>query len=86
MLYPPLISVRLAPRVLKDDIGERNAANRPEPSQGIADRQQGIRVETGRKAQSRLCFLLELQVKRRQCRPEAERSCHEQHVMNRWVD
>jgi hypothetical protein len=86
MLCPTLISVRLAPSIFIDDIGERNTADGPEPSQGIADRQQGIREETGRKAQSRFCFLLELQVKRRQCRAEAERSCREQHVMNRWVD
>jgi hypothetical protein len=53
MLCPALISVRLAPSIFIDDIGERNTADGPEPSQEIADRQRGIRVETGRKAQSR---------------------------------
>jgi hypothetical protein len=68
------IAVRLAPLVLIDDIGERDTANRAKPAHGVADRQQGIGVETGRKAQSRFRFLLELQIKRRQSRAQAERS------------
>src|SRR5882724_11124005 len=33
-----------------DDIGEGDTANRPELAQGVADRQQGIRVDAGRQA------------------------------------
>ncbi|HEY4858866.1 MAG TPA: hypothetical protein VII14_02890 [Xanthobacteraceae bacterium] len=33
------IPIRLAPSVFIDDIGQRNTANRPEPSHGVADRQ-----------------------------------------------
>jgi len=39
-----------------------------------------------RQPKCRLRFLLELQVQRRQCRAEAERSCCEQHVLNRRID
>ena len=60
MLSPTLISVRLAPSIFIDDIGQSHTANRPEPPYGVADREQGIRVETGRKAQSRFRFFLEL--------------------------
>ena len=65
---------RLAPAILVNDIGQRDPANRPEPSHRIADRQQGIRMDTGWKAQSGFRFVLELQVQRRQSRAEAEGS------------
>src|SRR6516165_7415386 len=86
MLCPTLISVRLTPPILIDDIGERDTADRPEPTHRVADRQQGVRVETRRRTECGLRFLLELQIKRGQCRAEVERSCRQQHVMNRWVD
>jgi hypothetical protein len=85
-LGPLQIAVRLAPAIFEDDISESNTADWPEPSHRIADRQQSIRVKTGRQAQSRFRFLLELQVQRRQRRAEAERSRREEHVLNRRVD
>ena len=38
--------------------------------------------------QSKRClrFLLELQIQRRQSRAEPERSCRQQHVLNRGID
>ena len=66
------IPVRLAPPVLKHNISE---ADWPEPSHVVADRQQRIRVDAGRQAESGLRFRLELQVQRRQSRAEPERSC-----------
>jgi len=56
------------------------------PTHWIADRQKGIGMDAGRQPESGLRFLLELQVQRRQCRPEAERSCCEQHVLHRGID
>src|SRR6266446_10592928 len=53
------IVTSLAPSIFEDDRGERDTAHRAEPAHGVANRQQGIRVETGRKAQSRFRFLLE---------------------------
>jgi hypothetical protein len=88
MFCPTLISVRLAPSIFVDDIGERDTANRPKASHGIADRKQGIRVEAEarRKAHNGFCFLLELQIQRRQGRAEAGRSRRQQHVLHRWID
>src|SRR5205085_11301692 len=37
-----------AVRCLVDDIGERDAAYWPKPSHGVANRQQGIRLDAGR--------------------------------------
>ena len=74
------IPARLAPSILVDDICERNTANRPKPAHRIPDRKQRIRVDAGRKAQSSLRFLLELQIKGCQSRAEAECSRRQQHV------
>jgi hypothetical protein len=48
MLCPTLISVRLAPSIFIDDIGQSHTANRPEPPYGVADREQGIRMDAER--------------------------------------
>jgi hypothetical protein len=48
------------PPILADDIGERDAANWPKPPHGVADRQQGIRLDAGRQAERGLGLLLEL--------------------------
>jgi hypothetical protein len=61
----------LAPPVLIDDIGQRNAADWPKPAHRVANRQQGIRVDAGRQTERGLRFRFELQVKRRQRRAEA---------------
>jgi hypothetical protein len=74
---------RLAPPVFVDDIRKSDAADWLEPAHWVADRQQGIRMDAGRQSESGLSFLLELQVQRRQGRPEAERSRCEQHVLHR---
>ena len=62
------IPVNLAPPVFIDNIGERDAAHRPEPSHRVADRQQGIGVEVRRQPHRGFVFFLELQVQRRQGR------------------
>src|ERR1700719_671291 len=80
------IPIRLAPSIFKDDIGQRDTADRPKPTLGVADRQQGIGMDIRRKSKCRLRFFLELQVQRRQSRSEAERSCREQHVLSGWVN
>ena len=80
------IPVRLAPLVFIDDIGQRDTADWPEPAHWVAYRYQGIRVNAGRQAEGSFGFVLELQVQRRQCRAEAERSRRQQHIMNRRID
>ena len=40
------IQVRFTPSILVDDIGERDTADWPEPTHRVADRQQGIGVDT----------------------------------------
>jgi hypothetical protein len=69
-----LIAVRLAPPIFEDDLGERDTADGSKPAHGVPDRQQSIGVDVRRQSESGLGFLLELQVQRRQCRAEAERS------------
>jgi hypothetical protein len=60
---PPLqILVRPTPSIFIDDIGESDAADWSEPAHEGADRQLGIRVETGRQSERGLHFLLELQI------------------------
>jgi len=71
--------------IFVDDIGQSHTADWPEPAHGVADRQQGIRVDAGWQSECGLRFLLELQIERRQCRAEAERSRRQQHVLHRWV-
>jgi hypothetical protein len=66
------IPARLAPPVFVDDIRKSDAADWLEPAHWVADRQQGIRMDAGRQSESGLSFLLELQVQRRQGRPEAQ--------------
>jgi len=80
------IPVRLAPSVFVDDIDQRDTADWPEPAHRVADRQQSIGVDIGWQAECGLSFLLELQIKRRQSRAEAERSRRQQHVLRCWVD
>jgi hypothetical protein len=80
------IPARLTPSIFVDDIGERYTANWPEPAHGIPDRQQGIGVDVRRQLECGLRFLLELQIQRRQCRAEAERSRREQHILHRRID
>jgi hypothetical protein len=80
------IPVRLAPPVFIDDICKRDTADWPKPAHGVADRQQGIRMDAGRQSESGLSFLLELQIQRRQGRAQTERSRRQQHVLNRWID
>jgi hypothetical protein len=53
---------KLAPAIFVDDIGERYTANRPEPTYGVPDRQQSIRMDAGWQAGCGLRFFLELQV------------------------
>jgi len=43
-------------------------------------------MHAGRQSKRGLRFLLELQIKRRQCRAQTERSCCKQHVLHRRVD
>ena len=66
------ISVRLTPPVPEDDIGESDAANRAEPPHRIPDRQYRVAVPIRRQAESGIGLLLEIQVQRRQGRPQAE--------------
>ena len=80
------IAARLAPPILVDDIGERDPADRPEPPDRVADWQQGIRVDASRQAERGLRLLLELQIKCRQIRAEAERTCGQQHVLYCRID
>jgi len=80
------ITASLAPPILVDDICKRYTANWPEPTYGVADRQQGIRVDARWQSERGLRFLLELQIQRRQSRTEAQRSCREQHVLNSRID
>src|SRR5271165_2979472 len=80
------IRVRLAPLISVNDIRKRDTADWPEPTHWVADRQQGIRVDSGRQSECGLRFLLELQIQGRQSRTEAERSRCEQYVLNRRID
>jgi len=77
---------RLAPAILIDDIGEGNTADWPEPAYGVADRQQGVGMHVRRQPECGLHFLLEVQIKRRQCRTETERSRRQKHVLHCWID
>jgi hypothetical protein len=43
-------------------------------------------MNVGRQTECGLSFLLEVQVRRRQSRAEAERSCCEEHILNRRID
>ena len=52
----------LTPLIFVDDIGERDTANRPEPSHRITDRQQSIGMNVGRQSESSFRLLLEVQV------------------------
>jgi hypothetical protein len=45
------IPAGLAPSILMDDTSQRDAAYWPEPTHGVADRKQGIKVHAGRQAQ-----------------------------------
>jgi hypothetical protein len=66
------ITASLAPPILVDDICKRYTANWPEPTYGVADRQQGIRVDARWQSERGLRFLLELQIQRRQSRAKTE--------------
>jgi hypothetical protein len=52
------IPVSLSPPIFIDHIDERNMTDRPKPSHRVADRQQGIGVDTGRQAEHGFSFLL----------------------------
>ena len=52
------IPIRLSPAVSKDDIGERDTANRTEPPHRIANRQQSVGMDVRRQAECGLCFFL----------------------------
>jgi len=67
------IAISLTPLVFINDIGQRDAADWPEPAHGVADRQQGIGMDAERKAECGLRFFLELQIQRRQSRAQAPR-------------
>jgi hypothetical protein len=69
-----------------DDISQRDAAHWPKPSHGVADRQQGIRVYTGREAKRGLRFPSRTANAACQSRAEVEGSSRQQHILQRWVD
>jgi hypothetical protein len=48
------IATRLAPLVFVDDIRERDTTNRLKPAHGVADWQQGIRMDARRQSESGL--------------------------------
>jgi hypothetical protein len=54
------IPIRPTPSILMDDISQRDTADWPEPAHRVADRQQGIGVDTGRQPERGLRLLLEL--------------------------
>jgi len=57
------ITASLAPPILVDDICKRYTANWPEPTYGVADRQQGIRVDARWQSERGLRFLLKISSK-----------------------
>src|SRR5439155_14716768 len=75
--------VRLAPPILVHDLLERPATDRPELSDGIADRKDRVRPHAGRQTERRFALLLVEKMARGQRRAEAERPCREQHVLHR---
>jgi hypothetical protein len=54
------IPVRFTPSIFVDDISQRNTAYWSKPAHGVADRQQGIRMDAGRQPERGLRLLLEL--------------------------
>src|ERR1700730_11584485 len=57
---------------------------RPVDPSVVADRQQGVGTHVRRQPECGLHFLLEVQIKRRQCRTEPERSRRQKHVLHCW--
>ena len=82
---PLQIRVEVAPPIFVNHIGQRDTANRAKPPSRLTDRQRGIGMHAGRQPERGFCFLLELQIERRQVRAEAERSRRQQHVLHRRV-
>jgi len=56
------------------------------PTHWVADRQQGIRVYTGREAKRGLRFPSRTANTAYQSRAEVEGSSRQQHILHRWVD
>jgi hypothetical protein len=77
-----LIPIGLPPPVFVDHIGQYNAAHRTEAAHRIADWQRRIGMHIPRQVERRFDLLLEIQVKRRQGRPETEGSRRQQHVLD----
>jgi hypothetical protein len=67
-----LISARLPPLISEGDIGERNTADWSELTHWLADEQRGIRMDVRKQPERGLGVFLELQIKRRQSRAEAD--------------
>src|SRR3954466_6726644 len=81
------ITANLAPPIFIDDIGQRDTANPPEPGHGIADRQQGIRMDAGWQAECGLRFLFSRTASTASLMSRrGEWSRREQHLLNRWVN
>ena len=76
------ISIRLAPSVAIDDIGERDTANRPETAHRITERDQRLGMHIGGQTERGFHFLLEIQIQGRQRRSETERPRRQKHVLN----
>src|SRR6516164_11671548 len=78
--------IGLAPPVEIDNVGERPAADWPEPAHRVAERQDGVGVEAGRDAHRGVDLFLVIDVPCRQGRAEPESARRQQHVLNGGID